>query len=59
MSAAIDIAGGYNNVVLKNNIASGMQYGLAIERPDGHRSDPGLPKPRHVFCAIPRKRRIQ
>jgi len=35
MSAAIDIAGGYNNVVMKNNIASGMQYPLAIEDPTG------------------------
>ena len=35
MSAAIDIAGGYNKVVLKNNIASGMQYPVAIEDPTG------------------------
>jgi hypothetical protein len=35
MSAAIDIGGGYNNVVLKNNIASGMQYPVLVEDPTG------------------------
>jgi hypothetical protein len=35
MSAAIDIGAGYNNVVLKNNIASGMQYPVLVEDPTG------------------------
>jgi len=35
MSAAIDVWGNYQNVVVKNNIASGMQYAVYVEDSGG------------------------